>query len=93
MAKLDLKTRAMKFIQRLPKKHQRQIKDYILAMQKNPRPHDAAPLVGYAPYMRTDVGEYRIIFRYEEVEDLVVIVLVGKRNDDEVYRVAKRLLG
>lgn len=89
---LDLKPKAKKFIEQLPLKHQRQIKNYILALQNNPQPHDARPLIGYAPYLRTDVGEYRIIYKHEKSKNLITIVLVGKRNGDEIYRIAKRNL-
>lgn len=92
MTNIDLKPRAKRFIQTLPPKHQRQIKDYILSLQNNPQPHDSRPLIGYAPYLRADTGEYRIIYRYESKKDLVTVVLVGKRNGDEIYRIAKRVL-
>jgi mRNA interferase RelE/StbE len=92
MAQLDLKPRAKKFIESLPPKHKRQVKDSILALQQRPQPHDARPLNGHEPYLRIDRGEYRLIYRYEIKRDLVTIVLIGKRNDDEVYRIAKRIL-
>lgn len=92
MPMLDLKPKAKKFIKSLPPKHQRQVKDRILSLQINPIPHDAKKLMGYEHYIRVDIGEYRIIYRYENVKDLITVVLVGKRNDDEVYRITKRLL-
>lgn len=92
MILLDLKPKAAKFIEKLPPKHKRQIKDYILDLQQNPLPQDVRPLTGFFPYMRADVGEYRIIYKYEEEQNLVTVVLVGKRNDGEVYRIAKRVL-
>jgi mRNA interferase RelE/StbE len=39
--------------------------------------------------MRTDSGEYRIIYRVEE--DELHVALIGKRNDDEVYRLLRRM--
>lgn len=89
---IDLKPKAKKFIESLPLKHQRQVKDSILSLQKNPLPHDAKKLIGYENYIRVDVGEYRVIYRYEKEEDLITIVLVGRRNDDAIYRIAKRVL-
>ena len=90
MAILDIKPRAIKFIKSLPPKHKRQVKDHILSLIKNPIPHDSKKLTGYEPYMRVDIGEYRIIYRYEK--NTVTVILVGKRNDDEVYRIMKRIL-
>lgn len=92
MPKLDLKPRAKKFIESLQKKQQRQLKDYILGLQDNPKPQDTKALIGYDAYIRADAGEYRIIYRYDKKKDLVTIVLVGKRNDSEIYRIAKRVL-
>jgi mRNA interferase RelE/StbE len=92
MPSLDLKPKAKKFIKTLPPKHKRQVKDYILSLQDNPIPHDAKKLIGYENYTRVDIGEYRIIYRYEQKKDLIIVVLVGKRNDSEIYRIAKRNL-
>lgn len=92
MPQLDLKPRAKKFIESLPQKQKKQIKDYILSLQENPYPQDARALKGYDYYIRADVGEYRIIYKYDKVADLLVVVLVGKRNDDEIYRMARRVL-
>ena len=92
MRQLDLKLKVKKFIESLPNKHQRQVKNAILALQENPLPHDSKKLIGYEPYRRVDIGEYRIIYRYDEVEENIMVVLVGKRNDDAVYRIAERTL-
>jgi mRNA interferase RelE/StbE len=92
MIKFDLKPKAKKFIDSLPPKHKKQVKNRILSLQEKPTPHDAKRLVGYENYIRVDIGEYRIIYRYEKEEGLIVIVLVGRRNDDHIYRIAKRNL-
>ncbi|MBY0544618.1 MAG: type II toxin-antitoxin system RelE/ParE family toxin [Gammaproteobacteria bacterium] len=92
MAKLSIAVRVTKFIAKLPPKHAKQIGDYIFSMIKTPLPHDCSPLIGYPPYFRGDVGEYRIIFKYEQEKDLVTIVLIGKRNDNDVYKRIKRTL-
>lgn len=92
MAKIDLKPKAKKFIESLPPKHKRQVKDNILSLQDNPHPHDLKKLQGYENYNRVDIGEYRIIYRYDDKKDMVTVVLVGKRNDDSIYRIAKRIL-
>lgn len=92
MPSLDLKPKAKKFIESLPPKHKRQVKDSILSLGSIPIPHDAKKLIGYEQYIRIDIGEYRIIYPYEPKKDFITIVLVGKRNDDEIYRIAKRIL-
>lgn len=92
MVSIDIKPKAKKFIGSLPPKQKRQVKNSILSLQTEPMPHDAKKLIGYENYTRIDIGEYRVIYRYEEVENLVTVVLAGKRNDDDIYRVAKRTL-
>ena len=67
----------------LPPKQFRQIIKKVFALLENPRPHDSEELRGY-PFLRNDVGEYRII--YDLRGDTLRLILVGKRNDEEVYR-------
>lgn len=92
MLSIDLKPKAKKFISTLPPKHKRQIKDSILSLQNTPFPHDSKKLVGYEDYIRVDIGEYRMIYRYEIKKKLITVVLVGKRNDGDIYRIARRVL-
>lgn len=83
MRKLDLSRRAYKFIDELPAKQFRQIIRKILSLLDNPEPSDSLNL-SRAPFRRTDIGEFRIIYHFDE--STVYITLVGKRNDDEIYR-------
>lgn len=87
MRTLDLNPNIPKFLATLPPKHFRQLVSKIFELLSNPTPHDAAQLKGY-PYYRTDVGEYRIIYQFTET--VVIIRLVGKRNDDDVYKALQR---
>ena len=50
-------------------------------------------LSGYQGFYRVDSGEYRIVYRFFSEKDLVEVILVGKRNDDDAYKRLKRLLG
>jgi len=84
--KLDITKQAAKFFRSLPAKQYRQVFNKIPALMEDPEPPDSSPLIGY-PYRRADIGEYRIIYRVEE--DCLKVALVGKRNDDEVYRQLK----
>jgi mRNA interferase RelE/StbE len=38
---------------------------------------------------RVDIGEYRVV--YSVVDDVVEVLVVGKRNDDEVYKLWERM--
>lgn len=88
MLKLNITKQVLKFFRSLPAKQYRQVFNKILALMEDPEPPDSSLLVGY-PYRRADIGEYRIIYRVEE--DCLKVALIGKRNDDEVYRQLKSL--
>jgi len=66
----------------------RQIVSKVFALLVDPEPPDSKALSGF-PYRRTDIGEYRIICRIEG--DVLRVALIGKRNDDEIYRDVQRL--
>lgn len=78
---------AQKFLRSLDAKQFRQVVTTLFGLLLTPEPHDSAPLVG-APFRRVDIGEYRIIYHVEG--DLLKVPLIGKRNDDEVYRQLRR---
>lgn len=60
----------------------------ILDLLQNATPHDSAALIGHHPWRRIDVGEYRVIYWFDD--DTVHVPLVGKRNDDEIYKRLRR---
>ncbi len=59
-----------------------------MGLLENPKPYDSTSLKGYPDLRRKDIGEYRIIYKIKD--DIVYILLIGKRNDDEVYKQLKR---
>lgn len=81
---------AEKFSLRLPPKQKSQVGRRISALAENPYASDTRELHGLAPFRRADIGEYRIIYRVSG--KTLYIFLVGKRNDDEVYRKLKRMI-
>jgi mRNA interferase RelE/StbE len=93
MAKLDGLETVLDFIKGLQPKIAAQIAKKVMSLNIDPFPADYKELVGYAGYYRVDSGEYRIVYRFDADADLVEVILVGKRNDDEVYKQLKRLLG
>ncbi|MEA5467449.1 type II toxin-antitoxin system RelE/ParE family toxin [Spirulina sp. 06S082] len=92
MAKLDGLKSVLDFLKGLQPKIAAQLAKKVLALNIEPLPTDSKQLKGYSEIYRVDSGEYRIIYRFLPEEDLVEILLVGKRNDDEVYKKIKRLL-
>ncbi len=93
MPKLDGLGQALDFLKGLQPKIAAQIAKKIFALNLDPLPSDSKALVGYPSYFRVDIGEYRIVYSYVPSDDLVQIILVDKRDDDEVYKRLKRLLG
>jgi len=91
MAKLDGLQTVLDFLNGLQPKIAAQIAKKVLALNVDPLPNDSKQLIGYPGYYRVDSGEYRIIYNFNPEEDLVKIILVGKRNDDEVYKKLERL--
>ena len=88
--KLDVTRDFLKSLADLPAKHFKQVVTKALALSGDPFPHYSRPLQGHVGLFRIDAGEYRIV--YEVEEETVKIFLVGKRNDDEVYRLLSRKL-
>ncbi|MBF0290811.1 MAG: type II toxin-antitoxin system RelE/ParE family toxin [Nitrospinae bacterium] len=85
---MDFSGRAADFTDSLPPKQFRQVIRKVFALLEEPLPHDSQALSG-SHYRRADVGEYRIIYALEK--DVLQVVIIGKRNDGEVYRDVKRL--
>ncbi|MDP3965878.1 MAG: type II toxin-antitoxin system RelE/ParE family toxin [bacterium] len=90
MLLLHLESRAKRFLNKLLPKHFDQVDRKIVALRENPFPQDTKRLKGMDWY-RVDVGEYRII--YNVSGNVLDVPIIGKRNDDEVYRRLKRMGG
>ncbi len=85
--KLSLTNDAKRLLDRLDAKQFRQVVRRVLALIDDAMPPDAIKLTG-SEYRRVDQGEYRIVYVLDA--DTVYIVVVGKRNGDEVYAQARR---
>jgi len=91
MLKIDMTNDAISFLNALPGKQFKQIVSMIFDLLKNPFPQDSRVLNGY-PYRRVDFGEYRVVYQVHGEECLQILV-IGKRNDDEVYKKLARKEG
>ena len=78
------------FLKGLPEKIFHQIWRKILTLAENPCQQDLKKIGVYQDkdVFRVDTGEYRIIYQYD-LRDLWLL-LIGKRNDSEVYKEYKR---
>jgi mRNA interferase RelE/StbE len=84
LRKLDLKDTVLKYLKELPPKQSKQVALTILALTQNATPHDSIGLTGHAPWRRVDIGEYRVVYRFDD--NTIYVPVVGKGNDSEVYR-------
>jgi len=89
---INYSKQASKFLTSLKgNKQGRLLVQKIIALSHHPHPQDSATLKGYAGVYRVDQGEFRIL--YESEGERLRVLIVGRRNDDEVYKVLKRLHG
>ncbi len=87
---LKISRQAGRFIKTLPPKQYKQVVSTVLALLNNPEPHDSKQVKGSKENnRRADIGEYRIVYRAEN--DELLILVIGKRNDDSVYKILDRL--
>jgi mRNA interferase RelE/StbE len=93
MARLDGLEVVLDFLKNLQPKIAAQISKKVLSLNIDPLPTDSKEIKGFQGLFRVDSGEYRIVYRFSSADNLVEILLVGKRNDDEVYKQLKRLMG
>lgn len=89
MLKIEISKRAGKFLSTLPPKQGRKLAVKIQQLRENPEPNDSILLKGFSPYRRADQGEYRIIYFVHE--DILKVDLIGKRNDEDIYKQLRRL--
>lgn len=86
---IKISKQAGKFISKLPPKQYKQVVATALALMKNSEPHDSKQLKGSKDNnRRVDIGEYRIVYR--EQDEVILILIIGKRNDDSVYKILDR---
>jgi mRNA interferase RelE/StbE len=88
MKLLDITKSVDDFLDKLPAKQFKQVYSTIIDLRKNTMPHDSIKLQGSLECYRVDIGEYRIIYKFDE--EIVYIMAAGKRNDDEVYKKFKK---
>ncbi len=88
--KIKLSKSSTKFLKKLGSdKIAKQIAIKIKQLATNGHLNDSKQLKGnLSDYHRTDIGEFRIVYKIENNE--LLVPLVGKRNDGEVYKLMKR---
>lgn len=85
MLNVQISRRVRDFLEGIPKKHAWQIARKIQEIVTDPDARPSHPLRGFSGYYRVKSGEYRFIYRIED-DHILLILIAGKRNDDEIYR-------
>lgn len=75
---------ALRALERLPPKDQRRLRRRIDALAEEPRPDGCRKLAGGDAEWRIRVGDYRVIYRVQDAELIVLVIRVAHRR--EVYR-------
>lgn len=90
MLKRRITKAAEKAMDNMPDKQFCQLYDSIESLRVIPDPQDSQELISKVTprRRRKDVGEYRIIYYYDDTS--LYIDLIGKRNDKDVYRKARQ---
>ena len=89
MLKIEFTKQSDKFLKKLPSKQKRQVSEKIQNLLTDPFSNDSQSLKGNRDFFRVSIGEYRIC--YTIIAETLIIAMVGKRNDDEIYKKFKRL--
>ena len=90
MLEIELSRQAAEFLEAIPAKHAGQIVRKISGFAENPDAVPVKELRGYPGMMRLKAGEYRIVFSKDET--LLRVILIERRNDDEIYKALNRLM-
>ncbi|MFW6283490.1 MAG: type II toxin-antitoxin system RelE family toxin [Minisyncoccales bacterium] len=89
MLKLIISKQSAKFLKKIHPKHSKQIAKKIMSLRLDPIASDSKILKDeFSDFRGADIGEFRIIYNFDK--NTLTIFLIGKRNDDEVYKILKR---
>lgn len=84
MLRVSISDDALRFLERLPPKHARQLDDRILRLAGEPFPPTCLKLKGTTDVYRVRQGPYRILYRVQQSAGILMIEALGDRKN--VYR-------
>ena len=79
-----IKETAQKQIKKLPRVYLKKVKQVLLGLADNPRPHGAIKLSGGDNEYRIRVGVYRILYSIQD--DVLIIFVFDIDHRKQVYR-------
>ena len=81
---IHLRPHARRSLRQLDPAARRTIADTIDKLATQPRPSDVKALKGHRPWLRTRVGDYRIVYAVDDGTRVITVAAIGHRR--EVYR-------
>ncbi len=84
MYKLNPTKESFKFIRDLEPKQFKKVMNKVLSLLVDAKSADSGVLQGHEELLRVDIGEFRIVYRLDN-QNIVSVLIVGRRNGDEVY--------
>jgi mRNA interferase RelE/StbE len=81
---VQLSTQAGRQLRKLERQVQRRILGALMLLANTPRPSVSKVLSGTDGYLRVRVGDYRIVYKIEDHQLVVLVLMLGHRR--EVYR-------
>jgi mRNA interferase RelE/StbE len=81
---IEIRPRAHRSLRQLDTPARKAIASAIDGLASDPRPADVSALKGHRPWLRTRVGDYRIIYAVDDRARLVTVAAIAHRR--EVYR-------
>lgn len=81
---IDIRPSARRSLRQLDPPARRAVAAAIDSLATQPRPPDVTAIKGHRPWLRTRVGDYRIIYDIDDRARVVTVAVVGHRR--EVYR-------
>lgn len=84
MYTIEFKSSVEKDFRKIPRTQQLKIWSSIQALKSDPRPKNSRKLVGTDSDYRIRVGDYRVVYRIEDDNKIVIIFAVDHRKD--IYR-------
>jgi mRNA interferase RelE/StbE len=81
---IDLRPRARKSLRQLDPAARKIIAEAIDSLAVQPHPPGVQTLKGHRPWVRTRVGDYRIIYLVDDLTGTITVAEIGHRR--EVYR-------
>ncbi|MGE0197292.1 MAG: type II toxin-antitoxin system RelE/ParE family toxin [Parachlamydiales bacterium] len=79
--KVQLKRSVIKTLKSLPQKEVKKIAKKIDSLEQNPVPKDSKKLKGEKDLYRVRVGDYRILYFFQNSNLTVLVIRVGHRKD------------